>query len=45
VGSKLGCTSIEGENMIEKVKALGGVLLGIAIFVCVLAVPVVFITS
>ncbi len=29
--------------MIEKVKALGGVLLGIAIFVCILALPVVFI--
>ncbi|MHB8405789.1 MAG: hypothetical protein ACYDCJ_10240 [Gammaproteobacteria bacterium] len=29
--------------MIEKVKALGGVLLGIAIFVCVLALLVVFI--
>ncbi len=29
--------------MIEKAKALGGMLLGIAIFVCVLALPVVFI--
>lgn len=29
--------------MVEKIKALGGVLLGIAIFVCVLALPVVFI--